>query len=133
MMYTLLAQAQPQGGSLTSTLLMVGLMFLVFWLLVWRPQSKEQERHQNFINSLKKGDEVVTADGLIGTVAEVDDKIIVLKIARNTKIEVLRDKIRQTKAQALTQGQPDEEEQSGGDEGGDEDDDDDDKEKGTEW
>lgn len=132
MMYTLLAQAPPQGGSLTSTLLMVGLMFLVFWLLVWRPQSKEQERHQNFINSLKKGDEVVTADGLIGTVAEVDDKIITLKIARNTKIEVLRDKIRQTRAQALAQGEPDEDDEDASDSGGDEDADDD-KKKGSEW
>lgn len=99
--FILLAQAQQQGQGMTGTFILVGLMFMVFWFLVWRPQSKEQERLETFTRSLKKGDKVVTASGLLGMVVEVDGNVVTLEIARNTKIRVLRRTIQSTEADAI--------------------------------
>lgn len=98
----LLAQAQQQGQGMTGTFILVGLMFLVFWFLVWRPQAKEQERHETFTKSLKRGDKVATASGLLGTIAEIDGNVVTLEIARNTKIRVLRRTIQSSEEEAIS-------------------------------
>ena len=97
----LLAQAQQTQG-MTGSFVLVGMMFLVFWLLVWRPQAKEQERHDSFTKSLKKGDKVATASGLLGTIDSIDDKVVTLEIARNTKVRVLRRTIQSTEQDAIS-------------------------------
>ena len=67
------------------------LMFAIFYFLLIRPQQKKQKDHQKMIKSLKKGDRVVTAGGVIGTVHTLQDDYVVLKCGdRDTKIEVMR-------------------------------------------
>ena len=90
---SLLMQAAPPGGGLGSTALMVGLMFLVFWLLVWRPQRKEKDRLEALLDQLKAGDEVVTTSGLLGKVVRLDDRIVTLEVSKGTKIKMLRSQI----------------------------------------
>lgn len=115
MFETLLLQAQG-GGQFMSTLIMMGLMFMVFWLLVWRPQSQEQQRHEAFIKGLKAGDEVVTASGILGKVKAVEDEVVTLEIGKKVQIRVLRKQIQLSQAEAL-----------GGGEGGDKEDEKDEK------
>lgn len=66
------AAAVPQGN-LIGSLLPILLIFVVFFFLVIRPQNKRMQEHRNMVNSLKKGDTVVTGGGLVATVKKVTD------------------------------------------------------------
>lgn len=63
------------------------LMFVVLYFLMIRPQQKRQQEIQQMINSLQKGDKVITSGGIYGTVVGVKDDIVVLRIAENVKVE----------------------------------------------
>ncbi len=63
------------------------LMFLVFYLLVIKPQKKEREELRKKINALKKNDPVITAGGLHGTVVNIKEKTIILRVDDNVKLE----------------------------------------------
>jgi preprotein translocase subunit YajC len=63
---------------------------VIFYLLLILPQQKKQKQHTNMINSLKKGDQIVTSSGMYGTIADVKEQKIVLKIADEVKIEIVK-------------------------------------------
>ena len=67
------APVEPQPGFMQqySFLIMIGLMFLVMWLFMWRPEAKRRKQMQEFRNNLKKGDKVITAGGIYAVVKEV--------------------------------------------------------------
>lgn len=75
------------GGSYGMILMMV-LIFAVMWLFMIRPQQKQQKELAKFRNSLEKGQKVVTAGGIHGTVKEVKQNTIVIQIDRDVTIEV---------------------------------------------
>ncbi|MBI4971529.1 MAG: preprotein translocase subunit YajC [Candidatus Omnitrophica bacterium] len=80
-----IAQAAPAGGSsnmLVSFLPLI-LMFVIFYLLLIRPQQKRQKALQLMIKNLKKGDKVVTSGGMIGTVWGVAEDKVVLKVGED--------------------------------------------------
>ena len=68
----LMMDPQGKGGS-SSTLIMMGLMILVFWLFMIRPQAKKAKKQKEFINNLQKGDKIVTIAGIHGKVNKVND------------------------------------------------------------
>ncbi len=82
------APAQQPTGSGWSFWIMIILMFVIMWLFMIRPQRKQQKELEAFRNSLKKGDKVVTAGGIYGTVAEINDKSALIKIDGEVKIKV---------------------------------------------
>jgi preprotein translocase subunit YajC len=69
------------------------LVFAIFYFLLIAPMRKRQKALQSLIESLKKGDRVVTNGGLYGTVAAVEDKVVVLKLAENLKVRVAKSAI----------------------------------------
>ncbi len=73
-----------------ASLLPFALMFLVLYLLILRPQMKKQRNQQRMIDELEKNDEIVTSGGIHGTILNIKDDILVVKIADNVKIEVSR-------------------------------------------
>ncbi|MCD6170157.1 MAG: preprotein translocase subunit YajC [Candidatus Latescibacteria bacterium] len=83
------------GGGGFAFLIPFILIFLVFYLLLILPQQKKQKAHQAMLNSLSKGDRVVTVGGLYGTIVGMKDgnSIVVLKIADNIKVEVSKSSI----------------------------------------
>ena len=81
------AGTQPAGGGM-SMWIMLALIFVVMWFFMIRPQRKQQKELQNFRDSLKKGDKVVTIGGIYGTVKEVNNNVVVLEIAPSVKIKV---------------------------------------------
>ncbi len=88
-----LGQAQPGGSpNLFASLLPLLLIVVVMYFLMIRPQQKKQKAHQALIKSLKNGDEVVTAGGMYGTVAGIDDKnnTVYLKVSGDVKVKVER-------------------------------------------
>ncbi len=83
-------QAQQPGPPNLSFLLVLLAMFAMFYFVLIRPQRKKQKETKQMVDALKKGDRVVTNGGIFGTIAGVHDAIIVLKIAEDVKIEVLK-------------------------------------------
>lgn len=67
---------------------MLILIFVVMWLFMIRPQRKQQKELQKFREGLKKGDKIVTIGGIYGTVAEVNDKTLLIEVDSNVKIKV---------------------------------------------
>lgn len=66
-------------------------VFVIFYFLVIRPQQKKAKLHQDMLKTLTKGEKVILASGIIGTVHKViDDNEMILEIAENVKIRVLR-------------------------------------------
>jgi len=82
--------AAPGGPSQFPMLFILIAMFGIFYFIVIRPQQKKQKALQKMVEALKKGDRVMTTGGIFGTVSGVKDNIVVLEIAKETKIEVLK-------------------------------------------
>lgn len=88
---------QTHGGSPAGALLFQLIFFVVllaiFYFLIIRPQNKARKRHQEFLKGLKKGDRVVTTGGIWGTVVEIGDDTITLKVDANTRITFTKESI----------------------------------------
>jgi len=83
------AQAGQQGGAgQYSFLIMMVLIFVIMWLFMIRPQQKKQKELNNFRNSLKKGDKVVTVGGIYGVVSEVKETTLIVEVSDNCKLKV---------------------------------------------
>ena len=80
------------GGTLLSLVPFV-LIFVVFYFLLILPQQKRQKKLRALLDSLKKGDKVVTASGIWGTVSNLGKETVTLQIADNTKVKIQRDQI----------------------------------------
>ncbi len=87
--------ADPSGGgpSPISMLLPLVGMLAIFYFLLIRPQQKRQKEMQKMISALKKGDRVVTASGLYGSIAGLRDDVVVVEIADGVKVEMMRNAV----------------------------------------
>ena len=86
--------APREGGNATLIFMMqMAAIFAIFYFLLIRPQRKEQERHRKMIAELRKGDEVVTNGGIIGTVIHAQEDRLTIKTAENTRLVVERARI----------------------------------------
>lgn len=88
-----LLMAPAEGGSPVALFVQLGLIFMIFYWLLIRPQKKEKDRHKAMIETLKKGDEIVTVGGIIGTIVHLDDERLTVKTAENTRLLVERGKV----------------------------------------
>ena len=86
-MYNILLQAAaPQQGTNWQLMITMGLMIVVFYFFLIRPQQKKAKDQKKFIEALKVGDKVVTIGGAHGRIAEVDDDTFVLEVERGGRI-----------------------------------------------
>jgi len=85
------AAAQPGAGYLDMVLL-VGFV-AIFYFLLWRPQSKRRKEHQALMTGLAKGDEIVTAGGLVGRVTKVEDDFVKLEVAKDVEFRVQKSSV----------------------------------------
>lgn len=92
----ILLEAQQGGG--WSMLLMLVAMFAIMYFFMIRPQQKKQKEIQKWRNALEKGQEVVTAGGIYGTIREVDEanNILVVEIAHDVRIRIDRNSVYST-------------------------------------
>jgi preprotein translocase subunit YajC len=77
----------------TSVLMPILPIILVIYFLIIRPQQKKMSEHDKLVKGLARGDKIVTAGGVVGVIHKVDDDIIVLEIAPDVRIRVVRDTI----------------------------------------
>lgn len=92
---TALAQSTTGGGGgagdFLFTLLPIALIFLVFYILLIRPQQKRIKEHKALVDSLRRGDRVITGGGLIGTVVKVSsDEEILVELCEGVRVKVVR-------------------------------------------
>ena len=97
------APAAPASGSAVGGqggfLIMIVAMFAIMWLFMIRPQRKQQKEMEAFRNALQKGDKVVTAGGIYGTIDEVKDRYVVIKVDGETKLRVDKSSIQKDPSQ----------------------------------
>jgi preprotein translocase subunit YajC len=67
---------------------MLAICYFIFWLMVIRPQDKKNKERKTLLESLKKGDSVITTSGIVGRVSAQEEKFVVLEIAPGVKIKI---------------------------------------------
>lgn len=81
------AAAGPLGlDSGLFNLIFLGGFGLIFYFFMWRPQAKRAKDHKNLINELSKGDEVITAGGILGKVVKLNDDYVVLEVSEGVEM-----------------------------------------------
>ena len=88
------AQAQaanpaPPGGEMFQIVFLVGL-FVLFYFVAIRPQRKRQKEHADMVSALEKGNEVITASGMLGKITRLEDNFVVLQVADNVELKFQR-------------------------------------------
>jgi preprotein translocase subunit YajC len=79
-----------QQGSLASSLIMLALMFGIFYFFLIRPQQTQQKKRREMLDSLRKGNTVITIGGIYGQVVEIKDDSLIIQIADNVRIRTVR-------------------------------------------
>lgn len=91
---TSIAYAAGEGGGFgaggAQGLIMMGLIFVVFYFLLIRPQQKKAKEHREMINNLKKGDRIITGGGIHGRITGLDDTLLTVEIADKVRVKVSR-------------------------------------------
>jgi preprotein translocase subunit YajC len=78
-----------------STVIMFGLIIVIFYFMILRPQQKKQKERTKLLESVQKGDKVVTIGGAHGTVVGLDEKTVLVQIADDVKVKFERSAISQ--------------------------------------
>ncbi len=86
MAYADAAGAAPQNEFIQFILL--GGFLVVFYMMIWRPQSKRAKEHKNLISNLQKGDEIVTTGGIVGQISKVADEFVVVKVTETVELNI---------------------------------------------
>ena len=97
---TAYAQGTAQGPPVWQNLILFGGMFLLLYLLLWRPQSKRAKEHRELVASISKGDEVMTSGGLLGKVTKVTDDYMSMQVADGVELKLQKSSV----AAALPKG-----------------------------
>ncbi len=79
---------QPQAANPIMNFVPLILIFVIFYFMLIRPQKKKEQEHQKMLGNLAKNDEVVTNSGIHGTIINVKEKSVILRIDENVKIEI---------------------------------------------
>ena len=85
------AGAAPQGGGMM-WIMLIGIFAIMYFFMI-RPQRKQQKELQNFRAGLKKGDKVVTAGGIYGTIDQVEERTVLIKVDGDVKLRVAKDSL----------------------------------------
>jgi len=80
-------------GPILAQLVFIGIIFVIFYFLIIKPQQTQRKKHQEFLSNLKKGDKVITSSGIWGVISDITDDTITLKVDTNTKIKFTKETI----------------------------------------
>ncbi len=94
--------AAPAGGQPSAFEMFVPFIFIfvIFYFLIIRPQSKRQKEHQKFLAEIKRGDEVITTSGILGRIEGISEQFVTVEIADGVKVKMLRTQIATTQKSA---------------------------------
>lgn len=89
-MFLQTAEAPPAQASIFSLFLPIILLGVMFYFMIWRPQQKQQKERKAMLDSLKKGDKVVTIGGIHGELTSLKEDYVMLKVADKVEIKLSR-------------------------------------------
>lgn len=84
------------GGGSTTMIIYIAAFIGIFYFLLIRPGQKQKKAHQELVESLKKGDEVMTSGGIFGVITQVKDDYVMVEIAKKTEVRLSRNSIART-------------------------------------
>jgi preprotein translocase subunit YajC len=89
------ALAAGQGAAqeinpILANLLPIGMIMVIFYFMLIRPQAKRQKQQEEMVSGLKKGDKVVTSSGILGNIAKIDEDSLVIETGSGTQITMLK-------------------------------------------
>ncbi len=89
------AQEAEQAGQtpMIYNAFLFGGMFLLFYLILWRPQSKRAKEHRELIGSVSKGDEIMTSGGVLGKVTKLGDDYIAVEVSEGVELKIQRSSV----------------------------------------
>lgn len=88
-----LFMANPEGGNPLVSFVFLGLIFLIFWFFIIRPQSKKQKEIQQKVSDMRKGDKVVTSGGMVGSLHTTEDDSVLIEVDKDVKVRILKSAI----------------------------------------
>ncbi len=91
---------QPAQPNMLEMLMPFIVVFGIMYFLMIRPQSKRMKAHESFLKDLKRGDQVVTASGILGTVDGMTEQFVTLEIAEGVKVKMLKKQVAASAASA---------------------------------
>jgi|GEM_PF-1136632 len=91
--FSLLQQAVDPNAQMMSTFVTIGLLVLISYFLVIRPQKKEKDKMQKMVKELKEGDRIRSIGGILGKVVKMKEKSVVIKISDGASLELLKEAI----------------------------------------
>ena len=84
------AQAAAQQPSMLASFIPLILIFLIFYFLLIRPQQKKQKEHKVLLDSIQRGDEILSSGGILGKVIKVDNDKLTVEIAKGVNVSIIR-------------------------------------------
>lgn len=87
-----------------SPLLMLGIFVVIFYMMVWRPQSKRTKEHRELLTALAKGDEVITTGGLCGKIVKVADDFVTVEVADKVELKFQKAAVHSTLPKGTLKG-----------------------------
>lgn len=91
--FAMASNPNAQQGNPYSGIIMLVIMFAIFYFLLIRPQQKRAKEHRQLIDSIKVGDQIVTAGGIHGKIAAVQESVVTVEVATGVKIKLNRSSI----------------------------------------
>lgn len=102
------AEAVRTQSSFWQTLIMIAIAIVFFYFILWRPEQRRRKEMEKKRNSMKKGDKV-TAMGIVGTLYQIKEQTVIVKMVDGSKIEFLKGAITEVRAKDETLGDDDKE------------------------
>ena len=84
------AQAAAQQPSMLASFIPLILIFLIFYFLLIRPQQKKQKEHKILLDSIQRGDEILSSGGILGKVIKVDNNKLTVEISKGVNVTIIR-------------------------------------------
>lgn len=81
------------------------LMGGIFYFMLWKPQKKEQQKRQDLLNSLKKGDKIITIGGIYGTITDLSERTVKVEVAEGVEITMVRSAVSNFQDPASVKGE----------------------------
>ncbi|MEK6578005.1 MAG: preprotein translocase subunit YajC [Bdellovibrionota bacterium] len=86
---------QPAAPSLAMNMVPMIVIFGIIYFMMLRPQQKKMKEQQNMISTLKHGDEIVTASGILGKITGITDKVVTLEVANDVRLKMMKSQVAQ--------------------------------------
>ena len=87
------AQAAAQQPSMLASFIPLILIFLIFYFLLIRPQQKKQKEHKILLDSIQRGDEILSSGGILGKVIKVDNDKLTVEISKGVNVTIIRSNV----------------------------------------